>query len=1019
MSLFALSRIRSLIRTRFLVASLILLPVTAGAAADPWGEFPTFNFSDLTTGDGLPNDTISTVAQDKAGLIWIGTFAGLARYDGYRLHLWENDPDDPEGLPEIYVRALLPLSDGGMLIGTGAAGLARYDPMADTFKRLSPADGAGARIYAMTPARDAGGDAAWVVGDEGLFLWRAADNQVRAVPLLDAGGNALNPKLFGVMEEANGDLWVGGMGGLMLRRAGEAHFTPIRVEGPVGAVVNTEVWAIHRDKAGRLWVGSGDAGVAFFAPDGTAHGVAGLTGPDGVAGRRTIRAMVEVPGRGLWIATDGAGLIILDPETGALRQVRHDPVLPGSLNGDRLRNIMLDRTGNVWLSTDQGVERFDPHADRLRVVPATPLSPMAVSNPEVYAAHADARSRVWLGLADGQVDVLDLTAGRIDRLRLPSPNNGRDVRAILPLPDGRLLAAGRGVAAIDPATMTITPSAIPCLDGQIINVMIADKATVIAGSFDGLTRFDSATGDCRRFRHDAADPKSLPNDNVRSLLVLGDGRLVVGTAAGLAVADGRGGFHHHRPDRADPHSLSHGYVTGLAEDRHGRLWLSTAGGGLVVTDVEDLAGKPHFRAIRRRNGLPHDNVGGVGVDDRGRVWFTTPSRVGMLNPQNSRFTLFGEREGANLKFYVMRTVNIGPGGQMLLGGLGGLALLNPEDAAPPAPAALHVTALEINHQAVAPGRLPGPDGSLKLNAGQRTLSLSFSLLDYRAGGDLRYRHRLEGFDQGWLDSTSRAPGASYTNLPAGEYRLRVEVLQAGQEGPLATLSLPIDVAPFWYETPWSWVGGALLALLAVAGIVQARTGALHRQRRNLEEEVAARTRDLVAANARLDVLASTDPLTGLLNRRRFLELAGVEQQRAARYGRPLAVLLIDLDHFKRVNDTHGHRMGDAVIRTAAGVLNGSRRAPDLAARFGGEELVMLLPETDLAGAAGLAERLRQSFAQTATHLDGAEVRVTVSIGVAGWRGPGESLDGLLHRADTALYAAKHAGRDKVMVAAGT
>ncbi len=1015
---------RPLSRARLVLAGLLfaclagILPA-AGADADPWGDFPSMGFTDLTVADGLPNDTISAVAQDKAGLIWIGTFAGLARYDGYRLHQWDSDPDDPDRLPEIYVRSLLPLSDGGMLIGTGAAGLVRYDAITDHFQRISAQDGPGARIYAMMPARDGAGDSAWIVADDGLFLWRAADNILRPVPLRDASGQPLNPKLFAVLEESNGDLWVGGMGGLLRRRAGEAHFTPIKATGPAADTVNTEIWVIHRDQEGRLWLGSGDAGVAYLMPDGTAHAVAGLTGPNGLAGRRTIRSMVEVPGKGLWIATDGAGLIILDPTTGRLRQVRHDPVLPGSLNGDRLRHVMLDRTGNVWLSTDQGVERYDPHANRLRVVPATPLSPMALSNPEVYTAHTDTRSRVWLGLANGDVDVLDLAAGRIDRLRLPPPNNGRDVRALVPLPDGRLLAAARGVAAIDPVTMTITPSAIPCLEGQIINVMIAKGQEIIAGSFDGLSRFNIGTGECRRFRHDAADPKSLPNDNVRSLTMLGDGRLVVGTAGGLAITDGQGGFRNHRPDAGDPNSLSHAYVTGISEDQHGRLWLSTAGGGLVVTDVEDLGGKPRFRSIRRRNGLPHDNIGGLGIDEKGRVWFTTPSRVGMLDPQSSRFTLLGERDGATLKFYVIRDIAKGPGGQMLLGGLGGLTILDPDDdTAPPPAAVLRVTGMEINHRELPPALLPETGRRLSLDAAQRNLTLAFSLLDYRAPGDLRYRHRLDGFDQGWLDSGTRAPGASYTNLPAGDYTLRVEASQAGQDTVLASLSLPISIAPHWYETLWARLGMGVLTILAVFGIVQARTGALHRQRSRLEAEIADRTRDLVAANARLDMLASTDPLTGLLNRRRFMELAAAEQLRAGRHQRPLSLLLIDLDHFKRVNDQHGHRMGDAVLRTAAAILSGAIRGSDLAARFGGEELVLLLPETDLAGAAGMAERLRQAFAATTTSLDGKDVRVTASLGVAAWRGPGESLDALLHRADQALYAAKHAGRDKVMVAAG-
>jgi diguanylate cyclase (GGDEF)-like protein len=165
-------------------------------------------------------------------------------------------------------------------------------------------------------------------------------------------------------------------------------------------------------------------------------------------------------------------------------------------------------------------------------------------------------------------------------------------------------------------------------------------------------------------------------------------------------------------------------------------------------------------------------------------------------------------------------------------------------------------------------------------------------------------------------------------------------------------------------------------------------------------------------------LASTDSLTGLTNRRRFLEIAERELARSRRYGSALALVLVDLDHFKAVNDRFGHLAGDQVLIAAAQALARGLRTVDVIARHGGEEFAILLPETDAAGAREVAERASRLLASTEIPVEtGPSVTITASMGVASARGPEPlSLDELLRRADAALYAAKRAGRDRVEVA---
>jgi diguanylate cyclase (GGDEF)-like protein/PAS domain S-box-containing protein len=168
-----------------------------------------------------------------------------------------------------------------------------------------------------------------------------------------------------------------------------------------------------------------------------------------------------------------------------------------------------------------------------------------------------------------------------------------------------------------------------------------------------------------------------------------------------------------------------------------------------------------------------------------------------------------------------------------------------------------------------------------------------------------------------------------------------------------------------------------------------------------------------AIEARLRDLATRDPLLQIYNRRHFFDLAAHEAERAKRYARPLSVAMIDVDHFKQVNDRHGHAVGDQVLAAIAAACAASVRTNDVLARYGGEELVVLLPETDIGGAEPVVERLRAAIEGSVIPTDAGPVRATVSAGVVERR-QGESLESMLVRADRALYRAKQSGRNRVI-----
>jgi diguanylate cyclase (GGDEF)-like protein len=189
---------------------------------------------------------------------------------------------------------------------------------------------------------------------------------------------------------------------------------------------------------------------------------------------------------------------------------------------------------------------------------------------------------------------------------------------------------------------------------------------------------------------------------------------------------------------------------------------------------------------------------------------------------------------------------------------------------------------------------------------------------------------------------------------------------------------------------------------------------LEQANKDLESKVELRTAELQTANEELKILATTDPLTKLNNRRHFFELGEQELARALRHQRQFTVLMLDIDHFKRVNDSYGHAVGDEIIKLVPETLTKMLRTSDISGRLGGEEFAIIVPETTAEGAVILANKIREAIAKL-TYLTDKQVNVqfTISIGVAPWYAEVGGIDKLLDQADQALYVSKENGRNQV------
>jgi len=1001
-----------------LVALLVLLAAPARSLArdnDPWAPFDTPWFDRLGVTDGLPHSITTVVEQDKRGLIWIGTLSGLVRYDGYRMQVFTGSSGRKNDLPDAYIRCLLTLPDGSLLVGTNAGGLSRFNPLDNTFRNYPVGRGGTGdrKIYALSPDGTRG---VWIATERGVDYLDLATNRITAVPLEPS----MSPRSFSILQDHEGALWVGNNGGLFVRKAGEKTFK--RPEHPADAsgvdvVLNDGIWALLEDREGRLWAGSTQSGAVYRDETGHWHAIPGFSGYQRDRSRRpTVRDFNEMGGDVMWIATDGDGVLAFDVVTNTLHAIAHDTAMPSSLPGDSVRNLKQDAAGNVWVATDLGVARYDPNARRAFALLPSSNDKRSLANTNVRGIFVDSHQRIWLGLGSGHVDVIDLGAASIRHLELGGVQTRRDVQAFAEMPDGTIWVGTQGLATIDPDTFAIHDSAIPELDDKPVLHLLPDGQRLLIASYDGVYRYDTRTRALTHFGHDANDPSSLASDTVRRIARIG-ADIWYATGRGISIATStmqNKGFTNLLNQRGNSASLPNNLASSIALDAQGMLWIGTYG-GLAMLQPRS-AGEPYrFTTISAANGLSSDNINAVQPDDMGNPWVSLSNGLSMIDANTHGVHNLGVRDGLRISSYIYAAAARAPGGELMFGGLGGLTVVRPEWQVPDEPdAPLAITYAAVNGAPLPFGRLPRADETLRVSSRNRSLRVDFALLDYEAPAETTYSYRMEGFDDAWIDvPRGSLPTAIYTNLPHGDYKLQLRAQTHGMQPRLIVSTVDVSAEPRWYETLAAFVVAGLLLLAAIIGVIQLRTMYLRRQAKQLQHQIDLRTQDLLVANKRLDELANTDALTGACNRRRVLEFA--EEMQATSSDGNACIALLDLDRFKRINDTYGHLAGDAVIRHVCQIMQQQSRDTDCVGRYGGEEMLACLPESSIEQGMAVAERIRVALAEQPLMYEGQTIGVTVSIGVAVYRAD-ETLSQWLTRADGALYEAKHGGRNRVVAA---
>jgi len=942
----------------------------------------------------VPQNQVPSLAQDPKGFLWVATSDGLMRFDGYRLRPIEQGSGTAVRRNLGWIRALSPGRDGRMWIGSDTQGLLSYDPGRDRVESHGLAlPGGQARAVIRALLEDGEGQVWIATLGQGLLRYRPATAQLEVEALRWQGQP--EARVMALHRSAGGTLWAGHWRGLAQRVEGRWQDVALP-DAPNGVTV----LSLLEDDEGRLWFGTQDGRLGVLER-GRARWV--LTQL-----QVAVHALAQARDGMLWVGTK-SGLLWVDPVSGAIRQrLRPDARRPLGLAGSDISQLLRDQDGAMWVAGyGVGLQRHQHHpAFGVRGADLQPNAPLA--EPDV---------RSVLGLRDGRVLATTQT-GLVVELD-GRPEQGLATRGIWPRerrsivefmaegPDGNLWMASAGrLEQRSPAGRLLRDWALE--GGRAQQILPRANGEVWLGMQEGLYRLDSA----QAAQLQRVQPPSGPPLNGAVYALAEDPR-----DASLWVG-GQLGLYRWQQQRLQPvteapgEGLGASIVLALLMGRDGTLWVDTAVSGLHRLRGADTEGRMRFERISERLGVDGRFGGNLREDSLGRIW----SQMQVYDPRQNRIDRFGPAEGAAFGTYWFFANTALPDGRLLFGGSAGVLQVAPlAYHSPPRSTPVVLSSLRVNGQPV-PASVPS--GGLPLPPGTRSLGVEFAGLDYADPSRLRYQYRLRGLDEAWTETDAGQRNPSFGPLQPGRYTLQVRASALPGQWGDQLLELPFDLQPAWWQTHWATAALLFATLAGLWGVVRWRTASLRRREAELSAEVEARTAELREASL-------TDALTGLRNRR-YLDLRLPDDLRLClrRHASPppppdsdLVLMLLDLDHFKQVNDLYGHAAGDAVLVQLAERLRGVFRASDSLVRWGGEEVLALVRETSRDDAPELAARVCEAVRNAPFVLEGGQVvGVTVSIGFAAFPLDSSRPDSwgwaaTLQMADAALYAAKAQGRD--------
>ncbi|MEF8811231.1 MAG: two-component regulator propeller domain-containing protein [Bacteroidales bacterium] len=818
--------------------------------------------------DGLVGVTVTDIYQDHQGFIWLATDNGLSRFDGYEFRNYQPKPDDPGSLHSGYIRSIYEDHQNLLWIGTNRT-LERFNRHNEEFELMFsvPDD----EVYVSKMYEDTEHNL-WIgTHSHGLLRYKPRKDTVVSSEVNSWYADDIQV-IYDITEDDEGYLWLATTNGIYkldIENHTSEHFS--HDPGNPNTIPSNNVYDLEIDYDQTIWIATYGSGICNYDPDKNSFTRYKSSSSAGSLSSDLVRSLLVDSQGHLWVISE-SGLDLFQREKQTFRNYHHIDNNPNSLVNNKLWCIYEDRQQNIWLGHYlDGVSFSDFNTNKPFYNLSAKSYPVTLNNKYVNDIIRDHQGKVWIGTDGGGINVFDESKDEVQTMRYSQdPRSTNVILDFLKHSNGNIYLGTYldGMFRYKPKTGTMTgykhsENVSGASQRNDVRDMAEDESgniwTVTYGG--GVNVFDPKQGTfIEHYGQFVTDTQKKINSSwLFSIYIDSDNIVWLGSVEGLTRLDPATESIHYKSGISGLESNTVYYIT---SDRNGKLLLAT-NKGLCIYERENDS----VKWLKKKHGLAHNVIRSVAVDKENNYWITTFKGLSKYLTEKEEFINFYEPEGISGNQFQIGASYLSEQGRMYLGTTEGMTYFSPQeitiDSLVPS---VHFTSLKIFNRQVKPGdTLDGTEimseaisetDTVFMNYQHRMFTLGFAALDYTSPEKVRYKYKLEGFDETWIKADAHNRVATYTNLDPGTYTFKV--LATNSDGIWAShpTTLTIDITPPFWLTLWFKILIVAFFILLLTGIYYYRVRQIKRLNEKLARQVEARTSEIRQKNEQLQKQAA-------------------------------------------------------------------------------------------------------------------------------------------------------------------
>ena len=826
------------------------------------------SFKHLTADDGLSNNQILDVIQDKTGFIWFATQDGLNRYDGYNFKVYRHVQGDSTSISNNSTWALFEDISGYLWIGTKSGELNRFDPSTESFKHWKIKSDIIKENSINSIFEDSKG-AIWLgTYSSGLYRFDPVTEKIENWKNTPEKPNLLtNNYITAILEDQQGNLLVSSYIGLNKFNYGTSknefiHF--FNNPNNSNSLTDNIIWSLTKSEINpdEIWIGTSNGLTKYNSSTGFFTQIKIYNPQKLQFGNSAGNVIEEITGNENYLWIDSySGLIRFNMVTG--QQIRYvaDEEKPNSLISNQINKIISDRTGVMWVATQNGVSSLSPKSGKfnnLSFVGFDELGSELLKNKSITAIAQTENKTIWFGTTEGLYYLTE--ASKKSDFRKFQHSENIHIWSLTAGQDDQLWIGtyGSGLMKLDLNDMKLKPIEITHPRFRTQSVLFNKslhrdiEGNLWIGYWGlGLAKFDPKTNHIAVWQNDRNNSSSsLSHNDVWVIYSDSKGRLWIGTNGGglnLLVDEKEGKFVNWMIDENNPKGFSSNNIYAVIESAVGKnsitssetvLWIGTSNGlNKVVIQQQDLSDlsqiKAEITSYTVEDGLNDNVIHSIIEDQSGNLWLSTSTGISLFDIEKKSFTNFTKADGLIGGDFNSNSSFKNDEGLIFFGGVKGLNYFQPDQISLskyiPEPI---ITNFYIFNEAVQIGsgsplkKSINQSDEIILSYDQNVFSFEFAALDFNSPQSIQYEYMMEGFDEDWIESGTRR-FVTYTNLSSGKYSFKVKSTNADGVWVDNTKSLSVVIGSPWWATGWAY---AIYIIIIITGLYTIRRFELNRTR---------------------------------------------------------------------------------------------------------------------------------------------------------------------------------------------